>query len=45
MAIGPYEERPLYGTDTIAAHNGKPKGEMDPLIFAVAEDAFKKMIE
>ena len=35
----------LYGTDIIAAYNGQPMGEMDPHIFAVAEDAFRKMIE
>ena len=45
VAISPWEELPLYGTDTIPAYNGQPMGEMDPLIFAVAEDVFKKMIE
>ena len=45
VALNPYEELPLYGPDIIAAYTGRPMGEMDPHIFAVAEDAFKKMIE
>ena len=45
VAINPYEELPLYGPDIIAAYSGRPMGEMDPHIFAVAEDAFRKMVE
>lgn len=45
MALNPYEELPLYGPDIIAAYSGRPMGEMDPHIFAVAEDAFRKMVE
>ncbi len=45
VALNPYEELPLYGPDIIAAYTGRPMGEMDPHIFAVAEDAFKKMME
>ena len=29
----------------VAAFNGQPMGEMDPHILAVAEDAFRNMIE
>ena len=43
VAINPYEEIPLYGLDIISAYNGASMGEMDPHIFAVAEDAFRTM--
>jgi myosin-5 len=43
VAINPYEEIPLYGFDIISAYNGSSMGEMDPHIFAVAEDAFRTM--
>ena len=45
VALNPYEDLPLYGPDIIAAYSGRPMGEMDPHIFAVAEDAFRKMVE
>eukprot|EP00794_Sanderia_malayensis_P004645 gene4645-5253_t len=45
VALNPYEELPLYGPDIIAAYSGRPMGEMDPHIFAIAEDAFRKMTE
>ena len=43
MAINPYQEIPLYDFDIISAYNGASLGEMDPHIFAVAEDAFRTM--
>ena len=43
VAINPYEEIPLYGFDIISAYNGASMGEMDPHIFAVAEEAFRTM--
>ena len=43
MALNPYQEIPLYGYDIISAYNGASMGEMDPHIFAVAEDAFRTM--
>ena len=45
VALNPYEDLPLYGPDIIAAYSGRPMGEMDPHIFAVSEDAFRKMVE
>ncbi|XP_048581655.1 unconventional myosin-Va isoform X2 [Nematostella vectensis] len=44
VAINPYEELPLYGPDIVAAYRGRSMGDMDPHIFAVAEDAFQSMI-
>jgi myosin-5 len=43
VAINPYEELPLYGNDTISMYRGKNMGDLDPHIYAVAEEAFAKM--
>ena len=43
MALNPYQEIPLYSFDIISAYNGASMDEMDPHIFAVAEDAFRTM--
>ncbi|XP_068711585.1 unconventional myosin-Va-like isoform X2 [Montipora foliosa] len=43
VAINPYQQLPLYSPDIIAAYSGQSMGEMDPHIFAVAEDAFRAM--
>ncbi|XP_060770466.1 unconventional myosin-Va [Neoarius graeffei] len=43
VAINPYETLPIYGTDIIHAYSGQNMGDMDPHIFAVAEEAYRKM--
>ncbi|XP_050723307.1 unconventional myosin-Va-like isoform X3 [Eriocheir sinensis] len=43
VAINPYEELPIYGPDTISAYRGHSMGDLDPHIFAVAEEAFTQM--
>ncbi|XP_024911237.1 unconventional myosin-Va isoform X7 [Cynoglossus semilaevis] len=43
VAINPYEPLPIYGTDIINAYSGQNMGDMDPHIFAVAEEAYKQM--
>ncbi|XP_074612959.1 unconventional myosin-Va-like isoform X2 [Acropora palmata] len=43
VAINPYQQLPLYSQDIIAAYSGQSMGDMDPHIFAVAEDAFRAM--
>ncbi|XP_067871988.1 unconventional myosin-Vb-like [Heterodontus francisci] len=43
VAINPYEQLPLYGDDVIYAYSGQNMGDMDPHIFAVAEEAYKQM--
>ncbi|XP_033624983.1 unconventional myosin-Va-like isoform X2 [Asterias rubens] len=43
VAINPYQQLPLYGEDVIYAYRGQDMGSMDPHIFAVAEEAFRKM--
>ncbi|KAJ8391648.1 hypothetical protein AAFF_G00087890 [Aldrovandia affinis] len=43
VAINPYENLPIYGADIINAYSGQNMGDMDPHIFAVAEEAYKQM--
>ena len=43
VALNPYQPLPIYGNNTAAAYRGRDMGEMDPHIFAVAEEAFRKM--
>lgn len=43
VAINPYESLPIYGEDIINAYSGQNMGDMDPHIFAVAEEAYKQM--
>jgi len=43
VAINPYEELAIYSNDFIQLYSGRNMGEMDPHIFAIAEEAFKQM--
>lgn len=43
VAINPYQQLPVYDIDTIRAYSGQDMTSMDPHIFAVAEEAFKRM--
>eukprot|EP01135_Chromosphaera_perkinsii_P002023 Nk52_evm70s215 gene=Nk52_evmTU70s215 len=43
VAMNPYHALPLYSNDVINAYHGKTQGELEPHIFAVAEEAFKRM--
>ncbi|KAJ7311412.1 hypothetical protein JRQ81_007046 [Phrynocephalus forsythii] len=43
VAINPYRELPIYGDAIIHAYSGQNMGDMDPHIFAVAEEAYKQM--
>ncbi|XP_072242124.1 unconventional myosin-Va-like [Leuresthes tenuis] len=43
VAINPYENLPIYEPDIINAYSGQNMGDMDPHIFAVAEEAYKQM--
>ncbi|XP_049460223.1 unconventional myosin-Vb isoform X2 [Epinephelus fuscoguttatus] len=43
VAINPYEQLQIYGEEVILAYSGQNMGDMDPHIFAVAEEAYKQM--
>uniref|UniRef100_A0A8C5AG56 Myosin VB n=1 Tax=Gadus morhua TaxID=8049 RepID=A0A8C5AG56_GADMO len=43
VAINPYEQLAIYGEEVINAYSGQNMGDMDPHIFAVAEEAYKQM--
>ncbi|XP_051975365.1 LOW QUALITY PROTEIN: unconventional myosin-Va-like [Xyrauchen texanus] len=43
VAINPYESLQIYGADIINAYSRQNMGDMDPHIFAVAEEAYKQM--
>ncbi|XP_068032179.1 unconventional myosin-Vb [Anomalospiza imberbis] len=43
VAINPYEQLPIYEQDVIYAYSGQNIGDMDPHIFAVAEEAYNQM--
>ncbi|XP_066263095.1 unconventional myosin-Va [Euwallacea similis] len=43
VAINPYDELPIYDIDTIRAYRGQAMGDLEPHIFAVAEEAYTKL--
>ncbi|XP_076267084.1 dilute class unconventional myosin isoform X2 [Rhynchophorus ferrugineus] len=43
VAINPYDELPIYDVDTIQTYRGQAMGDLDPHIFAVAEEAYTKL--
>ncbi|XP_077994009.1 unconventional myosin-Va-like isoform X2 [Glandiceps talaboti] len=43
VAINPYEELPIYGNDIIHAYSGQNMGDMDPHVYAIAEEAYSQM--
>ncbi|XP_072396790.1 unconventional myosin-Va isoform X1 [Diabrotica undecimpunctata] len=43
VAINPYTELPIYDTDTIQTYRGQSLGNLDPHVFAVAEEAYTKL--
>ncbi|XP_041734565.2 unconventional myosin-Vc [Coregonus clupeaformis] len=43
VAVNPYKQLHVYGDAVIHAYSGQNMGDMDPHIFAVAEEAYKLM--
>ena len=43
VSLNPYNDLGLYGDSLIQAYSGKSRGELEPHLFAVAEDAFRSM--
>ncbi|XP_009872790.1 PREDICTED: unconventional myosin-Vb-like, partial [Apaloderma vittatum] len=44
VAINPYKLLPIYEEEVIYAYSGREMGDMDPHIFALAEEAHKQMV-
>ncbi|KFP67592.1 Unconventional myosin-Vb, partial [Cariama cristata] len=44
VAINPYKPLPIYEKEVIYAYSGREMGDMDPHIFALAEEAYKQMV-
>ncbi|CEL51514.1 hypothetical protein RSOLAG1IB_00049 [Rhizoctonia solani AG-1 IB] len=43
IAVNPFQRVSLYGPEIIQAYSGRRKGELEPHIFAIAEDAYNRM--
>ena len=44
IAINPFQNVALYSQDIVQAYSGRKKGEMQPHLFAIAEDAYRCML-
>ncbi|KAK7023776.1 myosin 5 [Favolaschia claudopus] len=43
IAVNPFQRVTLYGPDIIQAYAGRKRGELEPHLFAIAEDAYTAM--
>jgi myosin-5 len=43
IAVNPFQRVGLYGPEIIQAYSGRRKGELEPHLFAIAEDAYTRM--
>ncbi|KAF9036781.1 P-loop containing nucleoside triphosphate hydrolase protein [Panaeolus papilionaceus] len=43
IAVNPFQRVTLYGPEIIAAYSGRKRGELEPHLFAIAEDAYTAM--
>ncbi|KAH7318021.1 myosin 5 [Rhizoctonia solani] len=43
IAVNPFQRVALYGPEIIQAYGGRRKGELEPHLFAIAEDAYTRM--
>jgi hypothetical protein len=41
--VNPFQRVTLYGPEIIQAYSGRRKGELEPHLFAIAEDAYTRM--
>ncbi|KAG5463089.1 MAG: P-loop containing nucleoside triphosphate hydrolase protein, partial [Olpidium bornovanus] len=44
IALNPFERVALYSHDVVQAYSGKKRGDLEPHLFAIAEDAYRCMI-
>jgi myosin-5 len=43
IAVNPFQRVTLYGPEVIQAYNGRKRGDLEPHLFAIAEDAYTAM--
>lgn len=43
IAMNPFQRVTLYGPEIIQAYSGRKRGELEPHLFAIAEDAYTAM--
>ncbi|KZO95749.1 hypothetical protein CALVIDRAFT_515524 [Calocera viscosa TUFC12733] len=43
IAVNPFQRVTLYGPEIIQAYSGRRRGELDPHLFAIAEEAYTRM--
>ena len=43
IAVNPFQRVTLYGPEVIQAYHGRRRGELEPHLFAIAEDAYTAM--
>jgi myosin-5 len=41
--MNPFQRVPLYSQETMREYSGKRRGELEPHLFAVAEEAYRNM--
>jgi myosin V len=44
IAVNPFQNVALYSQDIVQAYSGRKRGEMQPHLFAIAEDAYRCML-
>lgn len=44
IALNPFERISLYSHDVVQAYSGKKRGDLEPHLFAIAEDAYRCMV-
>ncbi|KAG4097651.1 hypothetical protein H8356DRAFT_1308897 [Neocallimastix lanati (nom. inval.)] len=45
IALNPFQRLPIYTHDIMKAYSGKRRGELEPHLFAVAEEAYRNMLK
>jgi myosin V len=45
IAVNPFQRVSLYGPEIIQAYSGRRRGDLEPHLFAIAEDAYNAMIK
>lgn len=44
IAVNPFDRVSLYDPDVVQQYSGRRRGELEPHLFAIAEDAYRCMI-